>query len=78
VFLALKIINFKNMYLAKSYSFFCYWSMDTLYINDIDQDIVKSNYIQHIIINWVCKMKKLTKLTNTRVQCVKCSPWNWL
>jgi hypothetical protein len=24
VFLALKIINFKNMYLAKSYSFFCY------------------------------------------------------
>jgi len=27
-----------------------------LYINDIDQDMVKSNYIQNIIVNWVWKM----------------------
>jgi len=27
--------------------------MDAIYINDIDQDIVKNNYIQNIIVNWV-------------------------
>jgi hypothetical protein len=31
----------------------CYLSMDALYINDIDQNIVKFNYIQNIAINWV-------------------------
>jgi hypothetical protein len=41
VFLALKFISFKNMYLAKVIQVFVNWSMDALYINDIDQDIVK-------------------------------------
>jgi hypothetical protein len=30
--------------------------VDAWHINDIDQDIVKSNYIQDIIVNWVWKM----------------------
>jgi hypothetical protein len=30
--------------------------MDAIYINDIDQDIIKNNYIQNIIVNWVWKM----------------------
>jgi hypothetical protein len=31
-------------------------SVDALYINDIDQDIAKNNYIQNIIVNWLRKM----------------------
>ncbi len=47
--------GFKKCVFNKSYSFFCYLrrGVDALYINDIDQDIVKSNYIQDIIVNWV-------------------------
>jgi hypothetical protein len=30
--------------------------MDALYINCIDQDIGKNNYIQNTIVNWVWKM----------------------
>ncbi len=48
------------------------------YINDIDQDIVKSNYIQNTIVNSVQKMQKLGKLTNIGMSCVKCYPWKGL
>jgi len=43
-------MNLKNVSLTKVIHF---WVTYALYINDIDQDIVKSNYIQNIIVNWV-------------------------
>jgi hypothetical protein len=48
-------MNFKNVSSTKVIHFLCYLrrGMDVLYINDIDQDIVKTNYIQNIIVNWV-------------------------
>ncbi len=43
--------EFKKCVFNKNYSFLCYLGLDALYINDIDQDIVKSNYIQNKTIN---------------------------
>jgi hypothetical protein len=36
--------------------------MNALYINDINQDIVKSNYIQNTNVNWVWKNVKIKKI----------------
>jgi hypothetical protein len=44
-------MNFKNVSLTKVIHFCVISSMDALYINDIDQDIVKNNYIQNINVN---------------------------
>jgi hypothetical protein len=49
-------MNLKNAPLTKkknSILRFLGRGMDAIYINDIDQDIVKNNYIQNIIVNWV-------------------------
>ncbi len=45
--------EFKEWSLTKVIHFCVIQGMDALYINDIDQDIVKNNYIQNIIVNWV-------------------------
>ncbi len=57
------------MFLTKVIHFCVIQSVDALYINDIDQDIIKSNYIQNITINFFLKLK-LGKLTNIRLPCV--------
>ncbi len=49
-------MNLKNASLTKKINLFlCFLGhgMDAIYKNDIDQDIVKNNYIQNIIVNWV-------------------------
>jgi len=57
------------VFLTKVIHFCVIQSVDALYINDIDQDIIKSNYIQNITINFFFKLK-LGKLTNIRLPCV--------
>ncbi len=57
------------MFLTKVIHFCVIQSVDALHINDIDQDIIKSNYIQNITINFFKKLK-LGKLTNIRLACV--------
>jgi hypothetical protein len=49
--------------------------MIAIYINDINQVIVKDLIYLNTIVNYMWKMKKLRKLTNTRMPCVRCNPW---
>ncbi len=59
MFLTLKILNLKKpmqtglkaVILIKLIHFFAIESVDALYINEVDQDILKNKYIQNIIIN---------------------------
>jgi hypothetical protein len=53
VFSTLKIMNFENVFVTKVINFCIIQNMNALYINDINQDIVKSNYIQNTNVNWV-------------------------
>jgi hypothetical protein len=46
-------MNFENVFLTKIIHFYIIQNMNALYINDINQDIFKSNYIQNTTINWV-------------------------
>ncbi len=41
----------KAVILIKLIHFFAIESVDALYINEVDQDILKNKYIQNIIIN---------------------------
>jgi hypothetical protein len=53
VVLSLKILNFENVFLTKVIHVCVIQNVNTLYINDIAQYIVKNKYIQNIAINWV-------------------------
>jgi hypothetical protein len=46
-------MNLKNVSLTKNIQFCIIQNVNALYINDINQDILKSNYIQNTTINWV-------------------------
>jgi hypothetical protein len=46
-------MNFENVSLIEVIHFCIIQNMNAFYINDIDQDIVESNYIQNTTINWV-------------------------